>query len=68
MSFLKTDLKLGSLNIEGNANYKCQTEDLQKIIKNHDIFVILETWLDSSDNCPTVAGYSTFRSERKRKI
>ena len=65
-------LKIGCLNIGGNAKNKCETDELQQKIKNHDIFVILESWLDKSENVATIKGYSYcsdihIRSDRKKR-
>jgi len=65
--YSKYNLKIGSLNIGGNAKVKCQSADIADIIKQHDIFAILESWLDTNDSCPTIDGYVNFRSDRKKK-
>ena len=59
-------LKLGSLNIQGNARVKCETEEIKKLITKHHIYVIEESWLNKNDSCPLVSGYTPFRSERKK--
>ena len=64
--FAKYNLRIGCLNIGGNAKMKCTHNDIVKLIGNHDIFTILESWLDPDDACPSVPGYINFRSERKR--
>ena len=63
----RSALKLGCLNIGGNAKLKCMTEDIQKIIKQHDVFAIVESWLDPKDRISRVDGYINFRSDRKKK-
>ena len=63
----KSALKIGCLNIGGNAKTKCETGELQQKNKNHDIFVILESWLDKSENVPTIKGYSYLWSDRKKR-
>lgn len=65
--FRKCNLKIGCLNICGNARAKCTTSDIINIVNDHDIFIITESWLDQSDSCPIIPGFSNFRSERKRK-
>ena len=40
------------LNIGGNAKMKCVSPDLVGIITKHDIFIVLETWLEGQDQCP----------------
>ena len=59
-------LKIGSLNIQGSAKSKCETEDIQNLIKKHHIFVIEESWLEKNDACPVIPSYTPFRSERKK--
>ena len=61
------NLKIGSLNIGGNAKVKCTCPDVVEIVNSHDIFVILESWLGSDDICPYIDGFLNFRSERKKK-
>ena len=63
----KTSLKFGCLNIEGNAKTKCTTADVKDKVNNHDIFVIVESWLDPADFIPEIKGYVHFRSDRKKK-
>ena len=46
---------------------KCAHNDIMKLIKNHDIFAVLESWLEPEESCPTIDGYANFRSKRKRK-
>ena len=65
--FQKYNLKVGSLNIGGNAKLKCTDNDVINVIQRHDIFAILESWLDPDDACPTIPGYANFRTERKKK-
>ena len=50
--FHKYNLKIGSWNIGGDAKVKCEHEDVTRVIKSHDIFAILESWLDHEDLCP----------------
>ena len=33
---------------------KCTTPDIIDIIKRHDIFIFIETWLGSQDACPQI--------------
>ena len=61
----RSALKLGCLNIGGNAKLKCMTDDIQKIIKQHDVIAIVESWLDPKERIPRVDGYINFRSDRK---
>ena len=61
------NLKIGSLNIGGNAKVKCLCPDVVEIVNSHDIFVILESWLGADDSCPHMDGFLNFRSERKKK-
>ena len=65
--FDKYNLKLGCLNIAGNANVKCRNDDIIRMISRYDIFTILESWLDPDDACPLINGFANFRSERKKK-
>ena len=65
--YRKCSLKIGCLNIGGNAKMKCTTPDIIDIIKRHDIFIVIETWLGSQDACPQIKGYMNFCSERKKK-
>ena len=37
------------------------------IIKSHDIFIIVESWLGKNDSCPKIHGFVNYTSERKRK-
>ena len=46
-------LKVGSLNIQGSAKLKCETDDIKNHISKHHIFVIIESWLDKNDACPS---------------
>ena len=64
----KYNLRIGSLNIEGGLHIKAETSDIQNIVKDHDIFIFLETWLERHHSCPAISGYSVFRSERKRHV
>ena len=61
-----TSLKIGSLNLQGSAKIKCETSDLQNLIKNHHIFVMEESWLEKKDQCPKIPSYAIFRTERKK--
>ena len=63
----RSALKLGCLNIGGNAKLKCTTDDIQKIIKQHDVIAIVESWLDPKERIPRVDGYINFRSDRKKQ-
>ena len=63
----RSALKLGCLYIGGNAKLKCMTDDIQKIIKQHDVFAIVESWLDPKDKIPRVDGYVNFRNDRKKQ-
>ena len=63
----KCNLKIGCLNIGGNANVKCVSPDLVGISSKHDIFIVLETWLEGQDQCPKIDGFMNFRSERNKK-
>ena len=36
----------------GNAKMKCTAPDIIDIIKRHNIFVVIETWLGSQHACP----------------
>ena len=63
----KCNLKIGCLNIGGNARVKCFSDDITEIIKSHDIFIIVESWLGKNDNCPKINGFMNYRNERKRK-
>ena len=63
----RSALKLGCLNIGGNAKFKCMTDDIQKIIKQHDVLTIVESWLDPKNRIPSVDGYINFRSDRKKQ-
>ena len=63
----RSALKLSWLNIGGNAKLKCMTDDIQKIIKEHDVFVIVESWLDSKDRISRADGYINFRSDREKQ-
>ena len=67
-AFMKqlTSLKIGSLNIQGSTTIKCETLDIQQLIKRHHIFVIEESWLEKHDKCPKIPSYATFRTERKK--
>ena len=65
--FDKYNLKIGSWNIGGNAKVKCEHDDVTPVIKSHDIFAILESWLDHKEPCPPIENYNNFRSERKKK-
>ena len=65
--FDKYNLKLGCLNIAGNANVKCRNDDIIRMISRYDIFAVLESWLDPEDACPVINGFANFRSERKKK-
>ena len=60
-------MKIGCLNIGGNAKLKCQTPDIIDIISKHDLFAVMESWLDRDDSCPVVNGYTNFCSDRKKK-
>ena len=60
-------LKIGCLNIGGNAKVKCLSPDIIQIVNSHDIFLILESWLGPDDRCPHINGFTNFRSERKKK-
>ena len=60
-------LKIGCLNIGGNAKLKCLCPEITQIVNDHDIFVILESWLGPDDSCPNINGYTNFRSERKKE-
>ena len=46
---------------------KCEHRDVIRVIEKHDIFAILESWLDPEDACPKIKDYVNFRSERKKK-
>ena len=59
-------LKIGCLNIGGNAKMKCESDDIITLIEKHHIFMIQESWLGPDDICPSVPSYSVFRTERKR--
>ena len=37
------------------------------LIKRHDIFCFVESWLGPNDSCPSINDYIAFRSERKTK-
>lgn len=63
----KCNLKIGCLNIGGNARVKCLSDSVIEQIQGHDIFIIVESWLGKNDNCPAIHGYMNYRSERKRK-
>ena len=65
--FDKYNLKLGCLNIAGNANVKCRNDDIIRMISRYDIFAVLESWLDPENACPLINGFANFRSERKKK-
>ena len=65
--FRKCNLKVGCLNIGGNAKVRCTTSDIIDIINDRDIFIIIESWLGPLDSCPMITGFSNFRSERKKK-
>ena len=65
--YRKCNLKIGCLNIGGNAKMKCVSPDLVGIITKHDIFIVLETWLEGQDQCPKIDGFMNFRSERNKK-
>ena len=60
-------LKIGCLNIGGNAKLKCLCPETIQIVNDHDIFVILESWLGPDDRYPNITGHINFRSERKTK-
>ena len=60
-------LKIGCLNIGGNAKVKCLSPDIVQIRNSHDNLVILESWLVPDDRCPHINGFTNFRSERKKK-
>ena len=66
--YRKCNLKIGCINIGGNAKMKCTNPDIIDIIKRHDIFIVIETWLGSQDACPQIKGYMNFRSERKKIV
>ena len=53
----KCNLKIVCLNIAGNAKMKCVSPDLVGIISKHDIFIVLETWLEEQDHCPKIDGF-----------
>ena len=59
-------LQLGSLNIQGSAKTKCETMDVKQLIFKYDIFVLVESWLEKSDVCPSIPSYTPFRSDRKK--
>ena len=59
-------LKIGSLNIQGSAKIKCETDDIIKLVQRHHIFVIEESWLEKGDACPKISSYTPFRTERKK--
>ena len=63
----KFALKIGSLNIEGGLKSKWKTPDIQELIKRHDIFCFIESWLGPDDSCPSMDDYMPYRSERKDK-
>ena len=52
----KTALKFVCLNIEGSAKTNCPTDDGKDKVNNHDIFVIVESWLDVADSIPEIKG------------
>ena len=65
--YSRYNMKIGCHNIGGNAKLKCQTPDIIDIINKHDLFAVMESWLDRDDSCPVVNGYTNFRSDRKKK-
>ena len=48
---------------------KCFSDDITKIIKSNDIFIVIivESWLGKNDNCPKIHGFTNYMTERKRK-
>ena len=66
-SKFKSTLKIGSLNINGGFTAKCESDEVIDLIRNHDLFSFQETFLMQNDACPTVRGYTPFRSERSGK-
>ena len=65
--YSKYNLKIGCLNIGGNAKVKCQTKDIETLIRGHGIFIILQSWLDIDDACQKIHGYMPFRTGCKKK-
>ena len=61
----KSALKIGCLNIGALAKNKSEAEEILQKIQNHDMFVILESWLDKYVNLATIKGYLHFRSGHK---
>ena len=61
------NIKIGCHYFGGNAKLKCQTPDVIDIISKHDIFAVMESWLDKGDSCPVMNGFANFRSDRKKK-
>ena len=57
-------MKVGSLNIQGSACAKCETEDVRNKIRKHHIFVIVESMLEKHNACPQIPSYTPYRTER----
>ena len=49
------------------VTYLLSCPEIIQIVNDHDLFVILESWLGPDDSCPNINGYTNFRSERKKK-
>ena len=64
---MKTCLKIGCQNVQGSLISKCEEPDFVELVKNHDIFIVTETWLSDVDQSCTISGYEYVRSDRKKK-
>ena len=57
---INTDLKILYWNAR---SIKPRKEELPKMLEKIDLFVCVESWLDSDENC-NVSGFQTFRKDR----
>ena len=51
---------------EWPANFSSALDDVVNIIMRHDIFAIIESWLDPGEVVPKIDGYTSIRSDRKK--
>ena len=63
---MKSNLIIGSQNIQGGARAKLSHDDLVSKICSHDIFCVQESWLDQSACFIDIPGYNVYRSLRKK--
>ncbi len=65
MSMLNTNIKTGSLNLQGDAQRKLSNVDVKNFVHKLDIVCLQETWLTDRDGVAN-NGYNMHRSDRKK--